>query len=203
VHVHHYAQLVRQYAKLRRVIAIAGRLARQAYAVKDLDETLAQLERVIFELLQYLRDVPILQFNEEFMEPNKTPKLKVTGQRPENVPAGWAIYNAARPLLGNLTWEGDWFNGPHYAAVDPADIDEDWMAKTNLEDRLATEIEYVDEETALDDQISYYEGLMDQVAAQAKAGRDDPDTRQKILEGWRNRQRIIFQRSSRTIRQPA
>ena len=38
-----------------------------------------------------------------------------------DVPSGWIILNAPRPLLEQDTWEGDWCHGRHYAAIDPTD----------------------------------------------------------------------------------
>ena len=63
--------------------------------------------------------------------------VEVDGPRPDQVPDGWIIFNAFRPLLGSLTkfdpdnlvlfptarWEEP--KGPHgwhFAAVDPDDI---------------------------------------------------------------------------------
>lgn len=39
-----------------------------------------------------------------------------------DVPAGWLVLNAPRPLLGTRTWEGEWGHGRHWAAIDPEDI---------------------------------------------------------------------------------
>ena len=49
----------------------------------------------------------------------------IHGERPEpndcEIPAGWQIYNAARPLPGTIVWEGEFHHGIFYAAVDPKD----------------------------------------------------------------------------------
>lgn len=39
----------------------------------------------------------------------------------QDVPAHWLIFNAPRPLHGTRFWEGDFYHGIYYAAVDPAD----------------------------------------------------------------------------------
>lgn len=51
------------------------------------------------------------------------------GLREENpltrVPEGWTVYNAPRPLYGQVRWQGEFVHGVFYAAVapegDPAD----------------------------------------------------------------------------------
>jgi hypothetical protein len=47
--------------------------------------------------------------------------LRVLGERPSTIPAGWEVWNAPRPLFGSLCWEGEFRRGVHYAAIDPAD----------------------------------------------------------------------------------
>jgi hypothetical protein len=37
------------------------------------------------------------------------------------VPKHWDIYNAPRPLPGNMTWQGEFLHGRWYCAVDPED----------------------------------------------------------------------------------
>ena len=37
------------------------------------------------------------------------------------IPEGWVLMNAARPLVGNLQYEGDFLSGRYYAALDPSD----------------------------------------------------------------------------------
>lgn len=56
VHAEYYAKIVHKYAKLRRVIAAAGRLARLAHMVEDPDKLLARIETVLLDLLQKLKD---------------------------------------------------------------------------------------------------------------------------------------------------
>jgi hypothetical protein len=36
-----------------------------------------------------------------------------------SIPARWKVYNAPRPLLGDVTWQGEFCKGIFYAAVDP------------------------------------------------------------------------------------
>jgi hypothetical protein len=43
------------------------------------------------------------------------------GDRPDNIPADWVIFNAPRPLIGTKTWEGDFNHGRFYAAINPKD----------------------------------------------------------------------------------
>jgi len=39
--------------------------------------------------------------------------------RPENIPEDWSIYNAPRPIPGEIVWDGDFLHGVFYAAVPP------------------------------------------------------------------------------------
>lgn len=41
------------------------------------------------------------------------------GERPDDVPPGWVIYNAPRPILGQMEWSGPCFSGVFYTAVCP------------------------------------------------------------------------------------
>ncbi len=45
---------------------------------------------------------------------------KLLATRPADVPDGWIIFNAPRPLDGDKAWQGDFCHGLFYAAVDPA-----------------------------------------------------------------------------------
>ena len=57
----------------------------------------------------------------------------VLGERPEEAPDGWHVFNAPRPLHGSwrdeneragaVTWNGDFITGRLYAAVNPAPAD--------------------------------------------------------------------------------
>ena len=48
-------------------------------------------------------------------------KAFVAESVPANLPAGWIIMNAPRPLLGQETAQGDFLTGRYYAAIDPED----------------------------------------------------------------------------------
>ena len=61
-------------------------------------------------------------------------KVEVIGNRPEEAPDDWLVFNVPRPLYGSIvktgewssnsvTWIGDFVTGVHYAAVDPAPED--------------------------------------------------------------------------------
>ena len=52
--------------------------------------------------------------------------------RPEDIPANWTIWNAVRPLWGHKVWEGEWCRGRHYAAIDPDEINAEYLTKENL-----------------------------------------------------------------------
>jgi hypothetical protein len=58
------------------------------------------------------------------------PKIyHVKGTRPTRTPAGdpisadWLIFNAPRPLYGELTWEGPFLHGTFYAASAPRTLE--------------------------------------------------------------------------------
>jgi hypothetical protein len=76
-------------------------------------------------------------------------------KRKWNVPDGWEIHNAARPLSGNMTWKGEFISGRYYAAVNPDSKDYDWHAETNvsLDARL---IVPVTEDDAVAEISAYY-----------------------------------------------
>ena len=95
------------------------------------------------------------------------------GDKPVNVPENATIYNAARPLAGQLTWTGDFYAGVFYAGVDPAhDMAEEWDARNAELD--ATVLVYFDENQAIDMVTNWYRekyaGEWDRVA--------------EILDGW-------------------
>lgn len=39
---------------------------------------------------------------------------------PDDIPEGWIVFNAPRPLYGHWTWTGEFRSGIFYVAVDPA-----------------------------------------------------------------------------------
>ena len=46
---------------------------------------------------------------------------RILGASPLTVPAGRTIFNAPRPIYGQLTWNGDYRHGRFYTAIDPSD----------------------------------------------------------------------------------
>ncbi len=46
--------------------------------------------------------------------------IPMIGERPADVPEGWPVFNAPRPLDGAKSWQGDFRHGIYYAAVDPS-----------------------------------------------------------------------------------
>lgn len=42
-----------------------------------------------------------------------------TLSRPEGLPLDWVVFNAPRPLPGDIAWKGDFNHGIHYSALDP------------------------------------------------------------------------------------
>jgi hypothetical protein len=80
--------------------------------------------------------------------------IQIVGERPSTLPAGWIVFNAARPLAGSLieadsdralasgmvpnVWTGVFISGVFYAAVDPADDDaQQWIDQNrNLDARV-------------------------------------------------------------------
>ena len=90
------------------------------------------------------------------------------GNKPDNVPENATIYNAARPLVGQLTWTGDFYAGVFYAGVDPSHrLAEEWDARNAELD--ATVLVYFDENQAIDMVTDWYRekyaGEWDRVAA--------------------------------------
>jgi hypothetical protein len=69
------------------------------------------------------------------------PEIKATVQRliedrPADIPEGWLIFNAPRPLWGQRQWTGEFRHGIFYAAVDPAEPDTkqlSWMLQQNAD----------------------------------------------------------------------
>lgn len=41
------------------------------------------------------------------------------GERPADVPTGWVVYNAPRPIYGQMEWSGPCFSGVFYTAICP------------------------------------------------------------------------------------
>lgn len=76
-------------------------------------------------------------------------KIYTTKERPADIPAGWTIYNAPRPLYGDTEWLGDFLAGMFYAAVDPNSNEAAWMIRTN-ETNQAAEVVYITEVQAIE-----------------------------------------------------
>lgn len=57
----------------------------------------------------------------------------VFAARPSDVPAEWVIFNAPRPLYGDMEWRGDFLHGVFYVAVNPDDRYAEERIKRNLE----------------------------------------------------------------------
>lgn len=60
--------------------------------------------------------------------------FKCFDPRPADIPPGWLIFNAPRPLAGHRTGTGDFRHGIHYAAVDPTAPDAEQMKRRNTAD---------------------------------------------------------------------
>lgn len=63
------------------------------------------------------------------------------------VPAGWPVANAPRPLIGQITWQGDYRHGRHYAASPeiPAGsfgwkADDGWLVTFITNDEIALRV---------------------------------------------------------------
>ena len=85
----------------------------------------------------------------------KTKKLFIIGVKPANVPEDWLIFNAPRPLLGDIEWQGDFRHGLFYVAIDPKGyIPESWIKRNcDLDGWL---VEYISEDEAIQKTKDYY-----------------------------------------------
>lgn len=52
---------------------------------------------------------------------------------PDNLPNGWLVFNAPRPIYGTWLWEGDFRHGIFYAALDPESNEAAALIKRNHE----------------------------------------------------------------------
>jgi hypothetical protein len=66
-------------------------------------------------------------------------KARMVDALPVDVPEGWILMNAPRPLLGQKTMEGAFVSGRHYAALDP----EDSMTPGYLKENVALDARLV------------------------------------------------------------
>ena len=70
----------------------------------------------------------------------------VVRDHPQLAPdSGYRIFNAPRPLVGHETWQGAFYSGIFYAAIDDNQDDAEWMLKQNYDDD-AVELEIVSDE---------------------------------------------------------
>lgn len=101
-----------------------------------------------------------------------------TWDGPDNVdPATWLVYNAPRPLVGHVTWQGEFRNGIFYAAVDPTRWGADVYDDANRADD-AREVDVVDRD-----------GAVAMIAAEVKRGGYGPDdldglSMWELAESW-------------------
>jgi len=85
----------------------------------------------------------------------KTKELFIIGEKPKDIPENWFIFNAPRPLLGDIEWQGEFQHGVFYVAVDPDGyIPESWIQKNyNLDGWL---VKYISEKDAIKKAKDYY-----------------------------------------------
>jgi hypothetical protein len=77
-----------------------------------------------------------------------------------DVPAGWEVYNATRPIPGTLTWINFTSGASFWAAVDPADPDAELYRK-HLSELDAARIVWWDDMPAIRERIqAYYDERM-------------------------------------------
>lgn len=82
-------------------------------------------------------------------------KMFVVGERPEPAPEGWRVFNAPRPLRGDVTWEDDFRHGRFYAAVNPDGDRAAQMVKDNLS-LDAWEVSYLGDDEMRELVMGYY-----------------------------------------------
>lgn len=83
-----------------------------------------------------------------------TTHQKITVQRlieprPANVPEGWPIFNAPRPLVGDISWQSEFRHGVFFVAIDPGGENAKYCVKRNSE-LDAWLCEYVTEESVME-----------------------------------------------------
>jgi len=89
----------------------------------------------------------------------KCKKRAVVGIEPphesQHVPAESLIYNAARPIYGQVQWTGDFVSGVFYTAVDPKNsLAQEWDELNRQQD--ATVLVYFTEAEAFEAAKAYY-----------------------------------------------
>lgn len=59
----------------------------------------------------------------DIIDPRLTdvPACLLFDPRPVQATPGWIVFNNQQPLWGCAVWEGDWYKGTYYAAINPLD----------------------------------------------------------------------------------
>ncbi|MFC1975061.1 hypothetical protein ACFLXQ_01525 [Chloroflexota bacterium] len=109
----------------------------------------------------------------------------VVGEQPKEAPEGWIIQNAPRPLYGHETWEGDFICGVFFAAINP-DMENCDNLKTFNEENGAVVLQFVSEETAVQEGFDYYAEKFPKIFKEVCLDLNDPETREKMIRGWLN-----------------
>lgn len=95
------------------------------------------------------------------------PTLK---ERRADIPANWIIFNAHRPLVGALEWQGEFLEGIFYAAVDPSAQLANWQIEYNTRMAAITP-KYI----TIDDVKSWMQKLCDMNGYDISILEDDDD----------------------------
>lgn len=66
------------------------------------------------------------------METENIRKFDIIGERPQDIPESWMIFNAPRPLYGHKEWQGEFEHGVFYVAVNPDEYGADGFIKENV-----------------------------------------------------------------------
>lgn len=77
---------------------------------------------------------------------------------PDDLPEGWLVFNAPRPLYGDWSWQGVFRSGIFYVAVDPTEETGAAFIKRNHENdaRLVTWVSRAD---VLAEVVAYYQDV--------------------------------------------
>jgi len=84
-------------------------------------------------------------------------------ERPQDVPAGWTIWNAPRPIYGHQEWQGEFVHGIFYVAVDPDGDFADKFIERNIS-LDAWQIEYITEAEAVNRIKAKYPEYLNEIA---------------------------------------
>ena len=99
------------------------------------------------------------QFEQAFLDANSATSnpqpSEVMVNIPEAIPDGWPVFNAPRPLYGQMAWRGQFLSGIFYTAVDPADRWSDGFIKRNHEND-ASLVKFVTHQDILAEVVTYY-----------------------------------------------